>query len=105
MHPIIFEPVVKTLQHHAAPEEAWLWCALCRRFFQRKHAAVNCFGSREACPFDDCSGQMFDLDILVWNACRRDDDPRWPTSEAELAHGLRSPDAPAKGADDAAPLP
>ncbi len=72
--------------------EVWLWCLHCERFFQAKHLKRDFLGNWQQCPFDDCGAAGFDVDILVWD-WRRELDPAWPQSDAELVYGqsLSSP--------------
>ena len=73
-----------------APEQQWLWCAECQRFFHYRQVVYDRGDVR--CPFDDCRGTGFDFDLLFWDCKREPEDARWPSCTTDLHHGLRSPD-------------
>lgn len=85
------EPIRNHLARARNPRESWLWCFHCSRFFQVKNLQWH-GTSNERCPFPECGAWGLDFDIFAWDAHREPDDPRWPSSEAELAYGMRSPD-------------
>jgi hypothetical protein len=68
--------------HGDEPQEVWLWCLHCERFFQLKH--IN----RDSCPF--CGAAGLSVDIHLWNTWATDN-PRWPASIDELSYGMLSP--------------
>lgn len=87
MKMIVVEPIAPRLARAHDPDEVWLWCSLCERFFQYKHAR-----ERDACPFADCHGHGIGFEIMWWDDMREPEDPRWPASTDELAFGMASPD-------------
>jgi hypothetical protein len=66
-----------------ASPESWMWCIECNRFFQAKHLRKDFLGNRQRCAF--CGVAGFGVAIWPWDAWQADG---WPTSEAELRHGL-----------------
>lgn len=80
------------IERHPAPDDCWLWCDLCHRFFQYKHAEPTGWFARDACPFDDCYGYGLGFNIFWWDDTREPDDPRWPANVDELEHGMTSPE-------------
>ena len=85
----ITESVGKFLARCDAPDDEWLWCFYCERFFQARHLKVDFQSNREGCAFCNCAG--FDVAIFAWDAFASNED--WPKSEAELHHGLCHRDA------------
>ena len=84
---ILVEDLRKVLARSPHPEEEWLWCLECTRFFQAKHLQIDSSSSREGCPF--CGAAGFNVDIYKWDALRHDEPgERWPKSESELSHGM-----------------
>jgi hypothetical protein len=69
------------------PEEEWLWCIVCERFFQARYLRIDYLGNRQGCAYCDCAG--FDCAIFSWDIFKEDDDPTWPDSPAMLRNGLR----------------
>lgn len=92
MKMIVIEDARSRIERHPNPDDAWLWCMLCRRFFQYKNALPSGQYPHDACPFRDCQGYGLGCDLLWWDDTREPDDPRWPKSTDELEHGLKSPD-------------
>jgi hypothetical protein len=78
-------------QSHA-PEDCWLWCILCERFFLLSSARAAGGGNLDCCPFSDCTGHGLDFELYPWDTARVPEDSRWPASDAELYHGMRAPD-------------
>lgn len=74
------------LQRSSAPEEEWLWCIFCERFFQAKHLRIDYLGNRQGCTFCECAG--FDCAIFKWDTFRESENPAWPASAADLKHGM-----------------
>lgn len=70
--------------------EHWLHCAECKRFFHLH--SVKMRNGHPECPFSNCGGVGFDFDLFFWDSEREPEDPRWPSSAAELHFGMRSPD-------------
>jgi hypothetical protein len=91
MQMIICESLYKLIEQAPHPEELWLWCSQCERFFQFRSLRRDFLGNQQGCAFADCDGAGFDVNIQPWDSLREEDDPRWPTSTAQLHHGLRSP--------------
>ncbi len=91
MPPLCREPLDNVIARAPHPQETWLWCLHCERFFQVKDLVFD--GWRfERCPFEDCGAIGLDFDIFLWNDFRAPGAGGWPTSEAELRFGMRSPD-------------
>lgn len=84
---VIRDPLHRILEKSASPDEEWLWCIFCERFFQAKHLRIDYQGNRQGCAFCACAG--FDCAIFQWDTFREEDDPTWPCSVSELRHGLR----------------
>jgi len=66
------------------PDDSWLWCLHCERFFQAKDYAQKLgagFGGK--CPF--CGASGLGIDIYPWCQCEEFD--HWPKSESELSYG------------------
>jgi len=82
----ITEPVRETLERSDNPDEEWLWCIFCERFFQAKHLRIDYQENRQGCAFCRCAG--FDCAIFRWDTWV-DDSGAWPGSVAQLRHGLR----------------
>jgi len=89
-HLTIREPLVRTLDRAEKPEECWLMCLHCNRFFQVKHLQVDFLGNRQQCPFLDCGAAGFDVDIHLWDTWRQKGRPGWPT-EDQLVFGMEAP--------------
>jgi hypothetical protein len=83
----IREPLHRILESSSNPEEEWLWCIFCERFFKAKHLRIDYLGNRQGCAFCGCAG--FDCAIFTWDTFQEDDDPAWPATVAELSHGLK----------------
>jgi len=83
----ITESLHVTLANSARPDDLWLWCIYCERFFQARHVRVDYLGNRQGCAFCECAG--FDVALFLWDTFREPDDPDWPASEAHLRHGLK----------------
>ena len=66
------------------PDDEWLWCIWCGRFFQTRHLRIDYQGNLQGCAFCGCAG--FDCAIFLWDTFKGD--PDWPLSESELSHGL-----------------
>lgn len=92
MNMIAIEDTRARLERHPDPDDCWLWCDLCNRFFQYKSAGPSALYPQDACPFDDCYGHGVGFHLLLWDDAREPDDPRWPSRTGELSHGMRSPD-------------
>lgn len=73
------------------PDDVWLWCLHCYRFFQVKHLVIDHVGNRQGCPL--CGAAGLSIDIYLWNT-EAINNPRWPTSIDELHYGMRSPTGP-----------
>jgi hypothetical protein len=84
--------VHERLRANTNPDDCWLWCLHCERFFRAHSLCVGNLGERDACPFADCAGVGLGFVIFIWDDFREPSDPRWPRSTAELEHGMRSPD-------------
>ena len=67
------------------PEDEWLWCMYCGRFFQARHLRTDYAGNCESCSF--CRGAGFDVAIFAWDVFA-DRHPKWPQSTSALEHGL-----------------
>ena len=78
------------LKNAESPEECWLRCDECSRFFQYKSMTKADRGC-DLCPFAGCHG-FLGLHVFFWDDMREEQDPRWPSSTDELHHGLQSPD-------------
>jgi len=87
---VIREPLEKTIAREKTPEEFWLWCLHCCRFFQVKHLRSDSRGNREVCPFLDCGAAGLGLDIFPWDAFR-DKRIAQVSSFEDLRYGMRSP--------------
>lgn len=85
------ECVVTRLERLPNPDECWLHCDYCARFFQYKDALPG-MSPRDRCPFPDCSGDGLGFGLFMWDDMREAKDPRWPASTNELRHGMRSPE-------------
>lgn len=77
---------------HPDPDNCWMRCDECSRFFQYKSALPVGDRPRDACPFHDCTGIGVGFNLFLWDDMREPEDPRWPKSEAELHHGMKSPE-------------
>ena len=84
---VVVEPLHRILERSPAPDEEWLWCIFCERFFQAAHLRLDYLGNRQGCAFCECAG--FDCAIFKWDTFREEDDVHWPATVAELHHGLR----------------
>jgi hypothetical protein len=80
------------IRRHPNPDQCWLLCDECRRFFQYKSALPSGSYPHDACPFPDCHGYGIGHLIFFWDDLREPEDPRWPSSEEELHHGMRAPE-------------
>jgi hypothetical protein len=80
--------VEKLIEQAEQPEEVWLWCLHCERFFQVKHLKIDFLGHRGECPF--CGAAGLSVDIHHWDSFGTDN-PRWPSGISELSYGMRSP--------------
>lgn len=76
----------------ANPDDCWLLCDECRRFFQYANAKPSPFYPQDACPFSDCDGLGIGFRIYLWDDLREPGDARWPSSTTELDHGTRAPE-------------
>ncbi len=74
------------------PAECWLRCDECSRFFQYRNAGPSSLYEHDACPFPDCCGAGIGFELFIWDDKREPEDPLWPSSSAQLFHGMRSPD-------------
>lgn len=92
MKTIIIEDPRARIQRIEHPDDVWLLCDVCRRFFQYGNALPTSHYRRDACPFDDCHGVGLGFQLFWWDDMREPDDPRWPSSVDQLAHGMQSPD-------------
>jgi hypothetical protein len=84
---VMVESLYRVLEESSNPDEEWLWCIFCERFFQAKHVRIDYLGNRQGCAFCECAG--FDCALFIWDTFREEDDPVWPQSMSELHHGLR----------------
>jgi len=84
----VIDSVHVTLANSDHPQDEWLWCIFCERFFQARDLRVDYLGNRQGCAFCGCAG--FDCAIFRWDTFR-DDDPEWPATTAGLHRGLRYP--------------
>ena len=82
----IIESLHHVLDKSSNPDDEWLWCIFCKRFFQAKHLRIDYLGQQEGCAFCECAG--FDCAIFKWDTFQ-EDDPRWPATVVELSHGLQ----------------
>ena len=82
--------VAQLIRRAEQPDEVWLWCLHCERFFQAKHLEIDFLGNRGQCPF--CNAAGLSVDIHHWDSFGVNN-PRWPTSIAELRYGMRVPEA------------
>jgi len=92
MKMIVIEDVRARLEQHANPDDCWLYCDECCRFFQFRAVLDKQSPGGERCPFADCNGCGIGFNLFMWDDLRESDDPRWPTSTDELTHGLRAPE-------------
>ena len=83
----IVESVHRLLERSVSPDEEWLWCIFCEKFFQAKYLRIDYVGNRQGCAFCECAG--FDCAIFKWDTFREEGDPCWPSSEEQLHHGIR----------------
>ena len=90
----ITESLHDTLAKCETPQDLWLWCIYCERFFQARHLKIDYLGNREGCAFCTCAG--FDCAIFKWDTFREPHDSSWPVSESVLSHGLRLMNPPAQ---------
>lgn len=73
------------------PDDAWLWCLHCERFFQAREYAVKLgkgFGGR--CPF--CGAAGIGLDVYFWDDWPKQHEEMWgfwPKSVAEISYGMK----------------
>ncbi len=88
---IIEDPRAR-IRRHPNPDECWLLCDECRRFFQYKSALPSGAYPHDDCPFSDCHGYGIGYQIYFWDDFREPDDPRWPSTVEELHHGMRAPE-------------
>ena len=77
-------PLEQVLEESSNPDEIWLWCLHCARFFQAKHLREDFLGNQQQCAFCDAAG--FGVDIHLWDTFGSGS-PDWPRSEAEISHG------------------
>jgi hypothetical protein len=83
----ICQPLRDHLQNSSAPDDEWLWCIYCERFFQARHLRIDDQGNRQGCAF--CSSAGFDCAIHRWDTFRDESGGEvWPSSVGELSHGL-----------------
>ncbi|MBL4636665.1 MAG: hypothetical protein JKY56_22635 [Kofleriaceae bacterium] len=80
------------LKNAESPEECWLWCEECRRFFQYKSMSEVNGSSDDRCPFASCRGNHLGGQLFFWDDMREDLDTRWPSCTDDLHHGLQSPE-------------
>lgn len=92
MKHIIIEDPRARLSRQANPDDCWLWCDNCQRFFQYRSALPSGVYPRDACPFDDCYGVGVGFNLFIWDDMREPEDARWPSSVDQLEHGMRSPE-------------
>lgn len=85
---VILRQLKEVLAMAERPEELWLWCLHCDRFFQVKDLQEDHFDSREKCPL--CGAAGFDVDIYLWNT-HANGHPDWPQQMEDLRFGQRSP--------------
>ncbi len=85
-------PLSSVAVHSPEPEDRWLWCFLCERFFLLTTALAAGGGTLHRCPFSDCTAHGLDFELFAWDRARVPEDSRWPASDAELYCGMRSPD-------------
>ncbi len=78
--------VEEVLGRSKTPEDEWLWCLFCERFFQADYLRFDYLGNWQGCAFCECAG--FQCAIFVWDTFQ-DDDDLWPESVSELKHGLQ----------------
>jgi hypothetical protein len=84
---VVLPSLREILEDSAAPDDEWLWCIQCERFFQAKHLRIDHLGNRQGCAFCDCAG--FDCAVFPWDAFKDESGGEvWPDSVKELAHGL-----------------
>ena len=75
------------LDESPEPDDEWLWCIYCERFFQAKHLRVDYLGNPQGCAFCECAG--FDCAIFPWDTFKDQSGGEvWPAAVEELAHGL-----------------
>ena len=82
----IVDSVAVVIDRSDKPDDVWLWCIFCERFFQAKYLRIDYQGNRQGCAFCGCAG--FDCAIFKWDTFS-EGDPDLPRSESELRHGLR----------------
>ena len=92
MKTTVIEDPRARIRRHPNPDECWLLCDECRRFFQYKSALPSGSYPHDACPFPDCHGYGLGYLLFFWDDLREPEDPRWPSSEEELHHGMRAPE-------------
>lgn len=85
---LVLEPVQKVLAASSSPNDEWLFCDGCRRFFQYRNARRPAVFSRWGCPFCDVG----DIEVFAWDAKRPKGESPWPSSCGELTHGMEAPD-------------
>lgn len=89
--PVIYEGRI-------VPDDTWLWCLHCERFFQARdyaHRLGHGFGG--SCPF--CAAAGICHDVFFWDSWAEQnpgDIKHWPKSVAELSYGLVCPLYPEK---------
>jgi hypothetical protein len=83
----ILRPIAERLAEASQPEDCWLWCLECSRFFQVKHTDPANRGDRIACPFPGCGAQFYGVDTFFWDDWADASKPRWPRSESEIWYG------------------
>ncbi len=92
--PLATRPLQEQLAELEEPDEAWLYCLHCNRFFQARDLQVDFLGNRQGCAYSGCGAAGFDVDILRWDAFRNNRDPRWPASPDKLSRGMEAPQGP-----------
>ena len=85
---VLLRPLEDVIAEAEEPEDVWLWCMHCYRFFQVKHLVIDYLGNRQGCPL--CGAAGLSVDIFLWNT-EAINDPGWPKSIEELHFGMRSP--------------
>jgi len=92
---VLLRPLEVVIAEAEEPDNVWLWCLHCERFFQVKHLVIDHIGNRQGCPL--CGAAGLSIDIYLWNT-EAINDPRWPTSIEALHYGMRSPAGAGAGA-------
>jgi hypothetical protein len=84
------EPIKDCIARTPDPDDHWLWCIECERFFHFSRL-IDRDTDWPRCPFSDCQGYGWDFGIFFWDQWRAPEDEGWPSSARELRHGMRSP--------------